>query len=118
MTRVGATLAKPQSVIQSARDDEARLYYGFYTGTKIGDKFLCVVVKVLPDDAFVVTACRTHGKRRHKSRTREPGARSGGAGVGVVTERKISAHALDQAARRGVDEATMTRVAERPEQVV
>ena len=35
-----------------------------------------------------------------------------------MTERKISAHALDQAARRGVDEATMTRIAERPEQVV
>lgn len=32
--------------------------------------------------------------------------------------RRISAHAFAQAARRGVDEATLTRIAERPEQVV
>ncbi len=35
-----------------------------------------------------------------------------------MTERKISAHAFEQAARRGVDEATLRQVAERPEQVV
>jgi len=35
-----------------------------------------------------------------------------------VTERKISAHARAQAARRGIDEATLTRIAEQPEQVV
>jgi hypothetical protein len=35
-----------------------------------------------------------------------------------VTERKISPHALEQAARRGVDEATLARIAGEPEQVV
>lgn len=35
-----------------------------------------------------------------------------------MTERKISPHAQEQAARRGVDEATIARIAERPEQVV
>ena len=35
-----------------------------------------------------------------------------------MTTRKVSAHALDQARRRGVDEATLDRVADRPEQVV
>ncbi len=62
--QIEATLVKPQSVIQSASDDEAQLYYRFYTGTKIGDKFLCMVVKVLPDDAFVVTAYLTDKVKR------------------------------------------------------
>lgn len=35
-----------------------------------------------------------------------------------MTSRKVSAHALDQARRRGVDGATLDRVADRPEQVV
>lgn len=50
------TLARPQCVIQSASDEQARLYYRFYIGTMVGDKYLCVVVKVVADDAFVLTA--------------------------------------------------------------
>ncbi len=62
--QIEATLAAPQSVVQSASDDEARLYYRFYTGTRVGDKFLCVVVKVLPGDAFVITAYLTNTVKR------------------------------------------------------
>ena len=62
--KIQATLAAPQSIVQSTSDDEARLYYRFYTGTKVGDKFLCVVVKVLPDDAFVITAYLTDTVKR------------------------------------------------------
>ena len=40
-------------------DSEARLYYRFYVGTRVGDKYLCVVVKVQSADAFVVTAYLT-----------------------------------------------------------
>ena len=43
----------------SAADPGARLYYRFYPRTIVGGKFLCVVVKVLGDDAFVVTAYLT-----------------------------------------------------------
>ena len=49
-------LAQPQRVIQSLSDPEARLYYRYYVGTRVGDKFLCVVVKVVGADAFVLTA--------------------------------------------------------------
>ena len=52
-------LARPERVVQSASDAEARLYYRFYTGTIVGDKHLCVVVKVLEADAFVITAYLT-----------------------------------------------------------
>jgi hypothetical protein len=46
-------------VVQSFSDPQARLYYRFCTGTRVGDKFLCVVVKIVPGDAFVLTAYLT-----------------------------------------------------------
>jgi len=56
---IETTLRSPQTVIQSISDDEARLYYRFYMGTKVGDKYLCVVVKVTPVDSFIITAYLT-----------------------------------------------------------
>ena len=53
------TLLKPQRVIQSLSDKEAHLYYRFYIGTKVGDKYLCVVVKTIKQDAFILTAYLT-----------------------------------------------------------
>lgn len=58
-TAIEETLAHPQFVVQSASDEQASLYYRFYVGTMVGDKYLCVVVKVLPGDAFVLTAYLT-----------------------------------------------------------
>jgi hypothetical protein len=53
------TLLSPQKVIQSLSDPEAHLYYRFYFGTRVGDKYLCVVVKIKGDDIFVLTAYLT-----------------------------------------------------------
>ena len=53
------TLRQPQYVIQSRADPKAALSYRFYVGTKVGDKWLCVVVKYAANDAFVVTAYLT-----------------------------------------------------------
>ncbi len=57
--RIGETLSMPQRVVESLSDLQARLYYRFYIGTRVGNKYLCVVVKVLDADAFVVTAYLT-----------------------------------------------------------
>ena len=35
---------------------QARLYYRMYLATQVGDKHLCVVVKLADNDAFVLTA--------------------------------------------------------------
>ena len=35
-----------------------------YVDTRLGQKYLCVVVKILGDDAFVVTAYLTDGIKR------------------------------------------------------
>ncbi len=56
---IAETLLSPQKVIQSLSDPEAHLYYRFYFGTRVGDKYLCVVVKIKGDDTFVLTAYLT-----------------------------------------------------------
>lgn len=53
------TLLRPEHVGQSFSDPQARLSYRYYLGTVVGDKFVCVVVKVASDDAFVLTAYLT-----------------------------------------------------------
>lgn len=56
---VSETLRSPERVVRSSSDERAQLYYRGYRGTRVGDKYLCVVVKVLERDAFVVTAYLT-----------------------------------------------------------
>ncbi len=53
------TLVAPEVVVQSAADDKARLYYRYFHRTIVGGKHMCVVAKVLVNDAFVVTAYLT-----------------------------------------------------------
>ena len=52
-------LQMPSEVRRSRSDDDVKLFYEFYTQTQVGGKWLCVVVKYLPDDAFVITAYLT-----------------------------------------------------------
>jgi hypothetical protein len=52
-------LQAPTEVRLSRADDNVRLFYEFYGQTRVGGKWLCVVVKCLPDDAFVITAYLT-----------------------------------------------------------
>lgn len=56
---IGETLVVPDAVVQSLSDPDVRLYYRYYAGTLVGDKFLCVVVKAIEADAFIVTAYLT-----------------------------------------------------------
>ena len=52
-------LRQPQFVRRSRADATVRLFYEFYAETIVGGKWLCVVVKYLENDAFVVTAYLT-----------------------------------------------------------
>jgi len=56
---VEETLLQPERVVQSFSDPQAHLYYRYYFRTIVGGKFLCVVVKALDADAFVLTAYLT-----------------------------------------------------------
>jgi hypothetical protein len=53
------TMRAPEVVHESASDPAAHLYYRFYHRTMVGGKYLCAVVKLAKEDAFVVTAFLT-----------------------------------------------------------
>lgn len=59
LDQIQEAISTPEKVVRSASDDTVELYYSFKRGTKVGDKWLCVVVKYSTDDAFVVTAYLT-----------------------------------------------------------
>ena len=60
------TLRQPTLVIEARTASQVQLNYRFYIGTRIGDKWLCVVVKYVAQDAFVLTAYLTDKPKRGK----------------------------------------------------
>jgi hypothetical protein len=62
--RVEETLADPDTIVQSKTDEMVELFYKHYPSTPVTDKFLCVVVKALPDDPFIITAYYTDMVKR------------------------------------------------------
>jgi hypothetical protein len=52
------TLREPEIVRRSRTDNTAMLNYRRYSGTRFGDKWLCVIVKYT-EDPFVLTAYLT-----------------------------------------------------------
>jgi hypothetical protein len=58
-TEIERVLQTPAEVRVSRSDDTVQLFYEFYAQTRVGGKWLCVVVKYAADDAFVVTAYLT-----------------------------------------------------------
>ena len=57
---ISATLLDPEEIRRSnTRPDTVRLYYKWFIGTLVGDKWLCVVVKFLAGEAYVLTAYAT-----------------------------------------------------------
>ncbi len=60
------TLAAPEQVRESMRDEQVRLYYRWYNGTKVGDKYMCVVMVARGGTAFVATAYLTDKVREGK----------------------------------------------------
>jgi hypothetical protein len=56
---VEQTLRYPTTVVRSRTDPGVAFSYRFYLRTVVGDKWLCVVVKYLDADAFIVTAYLT-----------------------------------------------------------
>ena len=56
LDKIEETLARPERALESLSDPEAHLYYRLYLGTLVGNKHLCVVVKLAQNDAFVLTS--------------------------------------------------------------
>lgn len=65
--KIEETLLEPDQVTESFSDATAKLYYRFYVKTLVGGKFLCVVVKTVDADAFVLTAYLTDKIKKGRS---------------------------------------------------
>jgi len=58
------TLLNPDKVIRSRTDPEVELFYKYYNVTPVTKKFLCVVVKELTNNLFIVTTYFTDTVKR------------------------------------------------------
>jgi hypothetical protein len=64
ISRIAETLAAPDRIVRSRTDMTVELFYKWYASTPVTAKFLCVVVKALPDDPFMITAYHTDAVKR------------------------------------------------------
>ena len=64
---ISETLQNPEQVRVSQTDKSVILYYRYYTQTVMKDKWLCVVVKNLKNDAFILTAYLTDSLKKRRN---------------------------------------------------
>lgn len=62
--KIQDTLLNPDIIIRSRTDLEVELFYRHYDITPVTEKYLSVVVKVLGDDLFIITAYFTDTIKR------------------------------------------------------
>lgn len=53
--KIEDTLMNPDIIVKSRTDPDVELFYRHYDTTPVTEKYLCVVVKVLVDDLFIIT---------------------------------------------------------------
>jgi hypothetical protein len=63
-SRIAETVADPDRIVRSRTDSMVELFDKWYAATPVMAKFLCVVVKALPDDPFMITAYHTDAVKR------------------------------------------------------
>lgn len=54
--KIKQTIAEPEFIISTTADDTVHVYHRHYATTPVTSKFLLVAVKLLDNDAFVLTA--------------------------------------------------------------
>ena len=54
--RIFETIKTPETIIATTADETVHVYHRYYETTPVTSKFLLVVVKLLADDAFILTA--------------------------------------------------------------
>lgn len=59
MEALPRTLDDPETIVLSRSDPAIGLYYRSFPRTPVTQKYMCVVVKVLVGDAFIITAYLT-----------------------------------------------------------
>ncbi len=64
IAKIQNTLKNPDVIVRSRTDPEVELFYRHYDKTPVTEKYLCVVVKVLANDLFIITAYFTDTIKR------------------------------------------------------
>jgi hypothetical protein len=64
MDKIQDTLLNPDIVIRSKTDPDVELFYQYYDVTPVTEKYLCVVVKALVADLFIITVYFTDSIKR------------------------------------------------------
>jgi len=62
--KIEDTLSNPDIIIRSKTDSDVELFYRHYDITPVTEKYLCVVVKVLVGNLFIITAYFTDTIKR------------------------------------------------------
>lgn len=62
--RITETLREPDQIIRSNTDVQVELFYKYYPTTPVTSKLLCVVIKALSDDSFIITSYFTDYVKR------------------------------------------------------
>jgi len=62
LRKIRETLRLPECILRSKSDPDVTLYYKFFNKTVIGSKYLCVVVKSIANDYFILTTYFTDTK--------------------------------------------------------
>ncbi|KPL04575.1 MAG: hypothetical protein AMJ73_04120 [candidate division Zixibacteria bacterium SM1_73] len=62
--KIHDTLLNPETVVRSRTDPDVELFYQHYDNTPITEKYLCVVIKALVKDLFIITAYFTDSMKR------------------------------------------------------
>ena len=62
--KVQETVLNPDVIVRSKTDPEVELFYRHYGTTPVTDKHLCVVVKSILEDLFIITAYFTDSVKR------------------------------------------------------
>ncbi len=63
-SRIEETLAGPDRIVRSRTDEAVDLFYKHYPSTPITQKFLCIIVKTMPHDNFIITVYYTDTIKR------------------------------------------------------
>ena len=64
VAKIVETMIDPDRIIRSSTDAQVELFYKHYLSTPVTTKFLCVVLKVLSDDNFIITAFFTNAVKK------------------------------------------------------
>lgn len=62
--KIEKTLKSPDAVVKSRTDTDVELFYRHYDKTPVTEKYLCVVVKILVNNLFIITAYFTDTIKR------------------------------------------------------